>query len=326
MTAVLLESGEELRWKLLEARPPLREADIVRVRAIDGAMAGLERGGAVLRPDRGVGRLIAARYWSAVLDLLEILRRVRHPVTPSLFQGRPGDLLAGVRDKYDTALEAAQYAAAATGQLTDLERVIVEEHVPPGGRILDVGCGGGREAVGFARLGYRVVAIDIAPRMIEAARQSAARLGVAVDFRVESVTNVSPSLGSFDGVFFGGSLHHVPGRAVRITTLARLAQVLTASGVLIVMVHYRDPRSLLSRSRLVDGTRRLLRAAGARNVSEPGDGYMREVSEGSDPRHACFFHHYDGPSEVRAELRAAGFAGDEVSRGWWVCHQARGLC
>jgi hypothetical protein len=69
------------------------------------------------------------------------------------------------------------------------------------------------------------------------------------------------------------------------------------------MVVYRQPRGLISRSRLVDAVRtaaaRLGRGA---RLSEPGDGYMREVSEGSDPRRACFFHDYDGPADVRGEL------------------------
>src|SRR5688572_31739574 len=35
-------------------------------------------------------------------------------------------------------------------------------------------------------------------------------------------------------------------------------------------------------------------------VAEPGDGYMVEVSEGSDPQRACFFHHYDRPEDRKS--------------------------
>jgi 2-polyprenyl-3-methyl-5-hydroxy-6-metoxy-1,4-benzoquinol methylase len=315
---VMVEAGEELRWKLLEPLPPLREADILRVRAVDGAVAGVERGGAVVRPDRGLGRLIGPRYWSAALDVLEVLRRLRHPWTPPLFQGPPDALLAGVRDKYDVALEARQYGDMATGELLEIERQLLERYVPRGGRILDIGCGGGREAVGFARLGHEVLAIDVAPRMIDAARRSAARLGVRVDFRVASVVDLDVRDGTFHAVFFAGSLHHLPGREARIRTLGRIAAALMPEGVLIIMVHYREPRTLLSRSRLVDATRTLARGVGLR-ASEPGDGYMREVSAGSDPGRACFFHFYDGPTAVRAELQAAGLTADEVSQGWWIC-------
>ena len=319
---VRLEAGEEARWKLLEPLPPLREADILRVRAVDGAVAGVERGGAVLRPDRGLGRLLGPRYWSAALDVLEVLRRLRHPWTPPLFQGASEALLAGVRDKYDVTLEAGQYGEMATGELLDIERQLVERYVPRGGRILDIGCGGGREAVGFAGLAYDVVAIDMAPRMVEVARRSAARLGVRIDFRVASVTDLDVVDATFDAAFFAGSLHHLPGRELRIGTLRRLARAVKPDGVLIVMVHYRERRGVLSRSRLVDAVRALVRQLGGR-VSEPGDGYMREVSAGSDPVRACFFHFYGGSADVRAELEAAGFSAEEASRGWWICRPPR---
>jgi hypothetical protein len=97
-------------------------------------------------------------------------------------------------------------------------------------------------------------------------------------------------------------------------------RALRPTGVLILMVVYRDRRGVLSRSRLVDGVRRLARGLGAGAVvAEPGDGYMIEVSEGSDPMRACFFHHYDDAGDVRGELEAAGFAAAETRPGWWIC-------
>ncbi len=320
---MLLQRGADLRCKLLEALPPFRQADVLRVRATDGVITRVERGRAALDLERGLGRLLGPRYWSLALDVLELARRVSHPVTPPLFQGTVEAMVAGVRDKYDAAVEVRQYAAAATGELADVERDLVERHVPRAGRILDVGCGGGREAVGFARLGYRVVGIDVAPRMIDAARQNAARLGAAVDFRVQTVAALDEPPGSFDAAFFGGSLHHLPGRQLRIDTLARIRRALTPDGVLIVMVYYRERRGLLSRSRLVDAVRRLVRRFGYRRMSEPGDGYMREVSLGSDPERQCFFHYYDSPTEIWAELEAAGFRAEEADRGWWICRPAR---
>jgi SAM-dependent methyltransferase len=354
---MLLEHGDELRLKLLEALPPLREADIVRLRTaggaarwwlcrdgerlsiepapaaapigveVMGAVTALERGRVVLSVERGVGRLLRPRHWSATLAALEVVRRFRHPWTPPLFQGPAEALLAGVRDKYDQPIEAAQYGRFATGELTAIERELVERHVPRGGRILDIGCGGGREAVGLGRLGYRVVGIDVAPRMVDAARVSAARLSVPAEFRQQSVTTLDEPPGAYDAAFFGGSLSHVPGRALRIQTLVRVRGALTTSGVLILMVDYRAPRPLLSRSRVVDAVRRVARSLGrARRVSEPGDGYLREVSQGSDPERACFFHHYAGAAEIRAELQAAGFDAEEASRGFWVCRPTRALC
>jgi SAM-dependent methyltransferase len=195
--------------------------------------------------------------------------------------------------------------------------------VKPGGRVLDIGCGAGREALGFARAGFRVVGMDIAPRMVEAARLNAAREGLDIAFRIQGVTELDEPPGSFDGAYWAGSYHHVPGQALRAETLRRIARALTPDGPLILMVVYRAPRGFLSRSRLVD----LLRKAGARlsrtwRLSEPGDGYMRHLSEASDPREACFFHDFSGPAEVKAELEAARLNAEEVSPGWWICRRA----
>ena len=347
-----------VRLKLLAALPPFREADILHVRPahggaraarfvlyregaalvlrdarepaagaaeLIGTVTRVERGPLSVAVDRAPWRCLPGRCWPAAIDVLELLRRVRHPLTPPLFQGSQASLLDGVRDKYDAPVETTQYGAYATGDLDDVERTLIAEYVPAGGRILDIGCGGGREAAGFARLGYRVVGTDIAPRMIETARRNAARLGVAADFRVQSVVDLDDPPGSYDAAYFCGSLHHVPGRALRIETLRRIRRALTPAGVLILMVVYRERRGALSRSRMVDGMRRIARRLGAgAAVAEPGDGFMVEVSEGSDPQRACFFHNYEGPDDIRRELEAAGFAAQEVRPGWWACRRDRG--
>jgi len=159
--------------------------------------------------------------------------------------------------------------------------------------------------------------------MIEAARCNAARDGLAITFRVQSVTELDEPPGSFDGAYFVSSYYHIPGRALRVETLRRIARALTPEGVLVLEVgDYRRRRGLLSRSRLVD----LFRKAGMRllrrwQVSEAGDVYMREVSEASDPREPVFFRDFWSPGEVRVELEAARFSGAEVIPGWWVCRR-----
>jgi SAM-dependent methyltransferase len=350
---VLLEPGGTVsRLKLLAPLPPFRDADILHVCAeasvgrlllceqdsrvslrragmpsppgahVMGTVVAVERGRAVVALEHGLLRRLPTRYWRPAIDLLEATERLRHPFTPPLFLGSTEAALAGVRDKYDGPVESTEYGALERRGLEDIERTLVEKHVAPGGRLLDVGCGGGREAVGFARMGYRVVAIDVAPRMIEAARRNTQRLGLAIDFRVQSVTTLAETAGSYDGAFFAGSLHHIPGRALRIDTLRRIAAALAPGAVLVLMVVYRQSRGLISRSRLVDAVRAAARRLGWRAFSEPGDGYMREVSESSDPRRACFFHDYERPADVRRELEAAGFQAEEVAPCWWVCRSA----
>ena len=286
-----------------------------------GRVAAVEVRGRRFRLDRGLLARLPLTWLGPLLGALEAASRFLSPLEPPLYLGDAQACLAGVRDKYSDPRDVARYAAGPVG-LEPWELALVQAHVPAGGRVLDIGCGAGREAVGLARAGYRVLGLDIAPPMVEAARRRARQEGLDIAFAVGSVTELDVPAGSFDAAFWAGSYHHVPGRALRVQTLQRVRRALTAGGVLLLMVVYRGPRGrVLSRSRLVD----VLRAAGrrlgfTRGLSVPGDGYMREVSEASDPRRPCFFHDFDGPAPVRAELEAAGFRGAEVLPGWWVCH------
>jgi 2-polyprenyl-6-hydroxyphenyl methylase/3-demethylubiquinone-9 3-methyltransferase len=80
----------------------------------------------------------------------------------------------------------------------------------PGLRVLDVGCGGGLLAEGLAARGARVVAIDMAPENIEAAKQHASP-GLDLDYRCVAVEQLAAEApGQFDAVTCLEMLEHVP--------------------------------------------------------------------------------------------------------------------
>jgi 2-polyprenyl-3-methyl-5-hydroxy-6-metoxy-1,4-benzoquinol methylase len=346
---------QPVRLKLLKQTPPFREGDILQVAPGDGGRHGLRDvllfrsgGGFRLGPGRDgsspadevpLGRVIVLerqaaifsletgilphlphRWISRAVDALELLRRFRHPLTPPLFLGGVDACLAGVRGKYDRPAEAHEYSRLTGGGLQPAERELVLRYPRPGGRVLNIGCGAGREAIGLAREGFQVVGIDIAPRMVEAARANAQREGLAIAFRVQSATDLDDPPGSFDGAYWTGSYQHIPGRALRIETLRRVRQGLTPDGALILLTAHGEERGLLSRSRLVDLFRKVLGLLpGGWRLSEPGDVYMRETSDASDPQAPCFYHVFSTAAEVEAEIEAAGFTAEEVSPGWWIC-------
>jgi SAM-dependent methyltransferase len=283
-----------------------------------GRVLAVARGPVVLPLTTGLLRRCPTRWLSVVLDGIELMARLRRPLTPPLCLGPPAACLTGVRSKYDAPVEVGAYRAEAGAGLDPLEQAVISRYLKPRARLLDVGCGAGREAIALARAGHRIVAIDIAPRMIAAAQQVADREGLTVGWRVQSVTDVDDPPGSFDAVYLAGAYHHIPGRALRIETLRRLGRTLTADGVLILMVHYRA-RRIISRSALVDWLRRVGRGAGVARLSEPGDRQIRAVSAVSDPGVACFFHDFSGPDDVKAEIVAAGLSGQEELPGWWIC-------
>lgn len=91
-------------------------------------------------------------------------------------------------------------------QVTPSEVMDFIARTPPG-KALDLGCGTGTNAITLARHGWRVTGVDFIPKAILAARAKAARSGLAIDFLVASVTDLSALSGPFDYALDIGCLH-----------------------------------------------------------------------------------------------------------------------
>ena len=75
----------------------------------------------------------------------------------------------------------------------------------PGSRVLDLACGGGDQAKIFAQKGYAVVGVDIAPSLVDFARQQFVQEGLHGTFVVGDIRDIS-YLAEFDAcVLLGGS-------------------------------------------------------------------------------------------------------------------------
>ena len=99
------------------------------------------------------------------------------------------------------------------------------------GRVLDLGCGGGGNAIGLARRGWTATGLDSSPKAISSARISAANAGVQVRFLLEDMTTWMPDA-AYDLVL---SLFALPPRgAVRTALLSRCKLALAPGGMLIV--------------------------------------------------------------------------------------------
>jgi SAM-dependent methyltransferase len=73
-------------------------------------------------------------------------------------------------------------------------------NLQPGMRVLDVACGTGNLAIPAARLGAVVTGVDIAPNLIEQARENARREGLTIQFDEGDAENLPYEDGSFDAV------------------------------------------------------------------------------------------------------------------------------
>lgn len=97
------------------------------------------------------------------------------------------------------------------------------EEVPKGGRILDAGCGSGRDTKNFLELGYQVVSFDASAELAELARDySGHEIQVCrfLEFKSEQL---------FDGIWSSAALLHVE-RAGLSDTVRHLLGLLKPGG------------------------------------------------------------------------------------------------
>ncbi len=96
------------------------------------------------------------------------------------------------------------------------------------GKILDVGCGPGRDLVAFAQQGHEAIGLDATPAFVEMARQLS-----GCDVWQQSFLNLDLPPNIFDGIFANASLIHVPSQNM-VEVLRRLCNALVPNGALVM--------------------------------------------------------------------------------------------
>jgi 2-polyprenyl-3-methyl-5-hydroxy-6-metoxy-1,4-benzoquinol methylase/glycosyltransferase involved in cell wall biosynthesis len=162
----------------------------------------------------------------------------------------------------------------------DFANIAVTLALPPGSRILDVGCGSGWLSEYFARLGYVVKGIDISPDLIQMSEERVARVPYGADhetplrctFGVHDV-EAAPLPEKFDAILCYDSLHHFEDeRAV----VKHLAAMLDVGGLLFILEGDRPPAGSRSEAELVDVMNEFA------TLESPFDfGYLRQVLDES---------------------------------------------
>ncbi|MBN2334159.1 methyltransferase domain-containing protein [Candidatus Bathyarchaeota archaeon] len=177
-------------------------------------------------------------------------------------------------EKIRRTLDVYQDVAETYDRLNHSNRGIVDEleaftSYVPGGIVLDVGCGHGRDSEYFTEHGYTVVGLDVSSALIRIARAKAPdAMFILSDMRQMALRNET-----CDGQWVCASFHHLP-KECSETTLREFHRVLRRSGVLALSVK---------------------RGKGERD--EPFNRY------GGGPRFYAYYHE----DELRDMLSGAGF-------------------
>lgn len=112
---------------------------------------------------------------------------------------------------------------------------LLRGRITPGMRVLDAGCGRGRNLVYMLRAGFDVFGVDADREAVAAVRQLAERLAPAHPrghFRVERLTSLSFPDQTFHAVITNAVLHFAADEVEFQATLAELWRVLEPNGML----------------------------------------------------------------------------------------------
>jgi len=139
---------------------------------------------------------------------------------------------------------------------TDFANMAAALALPPGARILDVGCGSGWLSEYFARLGYDVTGIDISDELIAMSRDRVERVPYDVDhetvLRCRFLTldiESAPLPEKFDAVICYDSLHHFEDER---KVFRHLAEMLDVGGLLFILEGHKPAAGSATEDELQD--------------------------------------------------------------------------
>ncbi len=191
-----------------------------------------------------------------------------------------------VRRRFRDPAEVAEYERRAREEgLLDWEKAVVSEYLWPPGRLLDIGCGAGREAFALYDMGYDVVGIDISEELVESASNAAQELRKPVELQTCNGTQLDfPDCSFHYVVIWGQALGNVPGRENREVLMRECRRVLKPGGRLAFSVHNRDVCERIARDKG-------LIAMGHDLALQDGDLILRGDSASDTP---CYWHYFTG--------------------------------
>jgi len=216
----------------------------------------------------------------------------------------PAELSRLTREQYlpryaDTRWSTTDSALQNAGEntLDAWECEVLERHGLRAGRMLVMGSGTGRDAIGIARRGMSVVGMDSSFDALLLARRLAGFQGIPLRLHQGDFLVLPYAAGSFDYALLSATMYSaIPGRAGRQAWLRNLARVLVPGGLAIL--------SFLPARHAPGKVRTLCSHLNRLLVKLPGAN--RAYQTGDDCTGGHFLHTFQDETEIRDELESTG--------------------
>lgn len=145
---------------------------------------------------------------------------------------------------------APAYVAKVQTYAPEEEREMFASLVKPGGRILDAGCGSGRDANHFASQGFVVTGIDLSDGLLTYAREHADKHATFVKMDLRTINLPT----SFDGIWACASLLHLT-RDEFLPVIRNFHHMLAPNGVLFILMKEGTGEQLVTSGTIEKDTR-----------------------------------------------------------------------
>jgi len=211
----------------------------------------------------------------------------------------PNDLVEFSRRSYSQAQRIEDWGrdALMADGLYPGEEAMLSRIPQRSGPLLLLGGGGGRDAIGLARHGFTVTAVDFVPELLECAKKNATRHGLSIQVLTQEISLLDTPVAAYDIVWFSQRLYStVPTKQRRITLLQRVGRALSPGGLAVCQFHWdinanRSPQKMRT-------LRRLVRMTFGLHQIEPGDQLWQQRE---------YLHAFHDEELLKAEFAAGGF-------------------
>lgn len=137
------------------------------------------------------------------------------------------DYLNETIDLYNSLADS--YAKQALDHGPVMQRKLFASLITKGGKILDVGCGSGRDSTFFSEEGFKVIGLDISEKLLEIARVAAPK----AKFYSADMRHLSFEKEMFDGIWSCASIVHIKHKEIP-DVLKGFYSMLKSGGVLYI--------------------------------------------------------------------------------------------